>query len=243
MSTGHDSRDDRAIGRSAQGLFSWHLACCGLLLVGCASARPSGQSLLSSPSASLASIPCIPGALTGRVVNDSTGESLVGARILVLGTKRGADTDIDGMFRIDSIARGRIVLRTMRIGFKPRSDTIQVDPRSGLRLELRLRPVWIELREVCACDPVYIDLRIRVLDASTGRRILNSAVTVTSNATGRISRGDMMRDSQWTDRVSLPADGKDYRLVITAPGYRSWELSSVVANGGAREIVALLQPR
>ncbi len=231
------------MGRSAQRLLSWHLACSGLLLVGCASARPSGQSLLSSPAVSLASIPCVPGALTGRVVSDSTGEPLVGARIQVLGTKRGADTYIGGVFRIDSIARGRIVLRTMHIGFKPRSDTIRVDPRSGLRLEIRLRPIWMELGEVCACDPVYIDLRIRVLDAFTGRPILNSSVTVTSNATGRISGGEKTRDSQWTDRVFLPAEGKDYRLVITAPGYRSWELSSIVANGGVREIVALLQPR
>ena len=57
------------------------------------------------------------GVLRGFVADSSTGERLVGANVLLVGTPQGASTDHNGEFRISSISAGEYTIRISYLGF------------------------------------------------------------------------------------------------------------------------------
>ncbi|MBP1647760.1 MAG: hypothetical protein H6Q30_1205 [Bacteroidetes bacterium] len=63
---------------------------------------------------------CQSGAIRGQVTDARTGESLVGANIIVVGSKpgHGAATDVNGMFLIHKVPPGEYVLRAAYIGYE-----------------------------------------------------------------------------------------------------------------------------
>ncbi|MCH8027937.1 MAG: von Willebrand factor type A domain-containing protein [candidate division Zixibacteria bacterium] len=58
------------------------------------------------------------GQISGRIIDSHTGLPIVGATVLVVGTNRGANTDLDGKFVIPKIAPGTYTLRISSIGFQ-----------------------------------------------------------------------------------------------------------------------------
>ena len=58
------------------------------------------------------------GQISGRIIDSHTGLPIVGATVLVVGTNRGANTDLDGKFVISRIAPGTYTLRISSIGFQ-----------------------------------------------------------------------------------------------------------------------------
>lgn len=58
------------------------------------------------------------GSLQGKVVDKLTGEKLVGANVLVVGTVIGAATNIDGEFKITGIPVGKRIIKISYIGYK-----------------------------------------------------------------------------------------------------------------------------
>ena len=80
--------------------------------------------------------------LSGQIFNADTETGIpVGlgeAVVMVVGMKRGAKTDSMGRFRIDSIPSGRYVMRTRRLGFKPRQDSVVLSDFFGQKVEVGL---------------------------------------------------------------------------------------------------------
>lgn len=64
-------------------------------------------------------------------VEDSTGEPVIGASVLVKGTKTGASTDLDGKFKID-IPDGNATLVISYVGCK----TVEVPAQNGMKIVL-----------------------------------------------------------------------------------------------------------
>lgn len=67
-----------------------------------------------------------PGTATG-IVKDQTGEPLIGASVLVVGTTNGASTNIDGEFSIANVMPGA-TLRISYVGCKPYEAKWQGSP-------------------------------------------------------------------------------------------------------------------
>lgn len=59
------------------------------------------------------------GKIVGKVTDKTTGEILFGVNILVVGTTRGATTDLDGKYTIIGIPIGAYSLRASQIGYSP----------------------------------------------------------------------------------------------------------------------------
>ena len=70
--------------------------------------------------------------VTGRVV-DSTGEPLIGATIMVEGTKEGAVTDIDGNFTINTTSKAKLVISY--VGYT--AQTILVGDKTTIDVTLK----------------------------------------------------------------------------------------------------------
>ncbi len=60
------------------------------------------------------------GSIRGQVTDARTGEPLVGANIIVVGSKpgHGAASDMNGMFLIHKIPQGEYVLRAFYLGYQ-----------------------------------------------------------------------------------------------------------------------------
>lgn len=67
------------------------------------------------------------------VVEDSTGEPMIGATVLVDGSKEGAATDIDGNFTLKNISP-KATLKVSYVGYK--TETVSVNGQTELRIVL-----------------------------------------------------------------------------------------------------------
>lgn len=64
--------------------------------------------------------------LTGRVVDQATGQPLSDVRVLVAGTPRGSRTGEDGRFQIVGVPSGSVEVRAIRIGYEGQAKTVNI---------------------------------------------------------------------------------------------------------------------
>ena len=78
------------------------------------------------------------GIITGTIVEASTGETLIGASVVIEGTNRGSATTADGTFMIRRAPAGDITLIVTYIGYESRSIDVSLDPGEELEIEIEL---------------------------------------------------------------------------------------------------------
>lgn len=67
------------------------------------------------------------GTVSGVVTDQSTGETMPGANVLIKGTLMGQSTDFDGKFSITDVPAGSVVVEASFVGFLPVSRTVAVE--------------------------------------------------------------------------------------------------------------------
>lgn len=152
-------------------------------------------------------------AVVTGIVTDSAGNALSGAIISVPGSNFTARTDDRGEFRITGISPGRLELRARRLGFLPRSQTIEVSGQlspAPLHIALSLQP--------SALQPVVVEA---------------SKVHYHGRLAGYYERLERRSSGVFIDRTEI--DKKDYRtltqLLSQSPGVSSLRIRG--GNGGA----------
>jgi len=158
------------------------------------------------------------------VVRAQNGRALGDAVVAVDAKHVAAYTDSLGRFRMQ-LPPGRYSLRTLRVGYDRRTDSVRVPSVGGLALEIPMHEAAVYLMNVCACDPVWapvVTLEIR----TEARAPIRYAIVTT-----RISDEPCQRDSipatdffngVATRRVlGLRQDGVA-SVEVRAPGYREW---------------------
>ena len=70
------------------------------------------------------------GTLAGTVTDAASGETLIGVNVLVIGTTRGAATDIDGQFEIGDLRQGDYTVRVSYVGYQT-LDFTGIEVRNG----------------------------------------------------------------------------------------------------------------
>ncbi len=89
------------------------------------------------------------GKIAGKIIDKSTGEALIGANILIIGSTIGASSDIDGNYFILNIPPGEYQVKASMIGYS--SFTIQkvrVSVDQTTKIDFELSPESIELADV-----------------------------------------------------------------------------------------------
>lgn len=97
------------------------------------------------------------GKLSGSVKDTQTGEPLVGANIIVVGTDYGAATNVDGNFVILNIPPGNYSVKISYIGYEPSLVTdvqIIVDQTTSLPVQLNSESIQVEEVVVVATTPM-----------------------------------------------------------------------------------------
>ena len=97
------------------------------------------------------------GKLSGSVKDASTGEALIGANIILVGSDFGAATNLDGNFMILNIPPGDYSVKVSYIGYENKIITdvqIIVDQTTLLPIELGAKSIVVEDVVVVAPKPM-----------------------------------------------------------------------------------------
>ena len=86
--------------------------------------------------------------LSGFVADSSSGESLIGANVILEGTGQGASTNASGFFAITRVEPGNYTVVCSYIGFEPYRQVLTVAPGESRRLDVQLTPEAAFLDEV-----------------------------------------------------------------------------------------------
>ncbi len=89
------------------------------------------------------------GSIAGMVVDATTGETLIGANVIIEGTSIGSTTDLDGQFTIKNIEPGFHDLVFSYIGYQAKTvRNVEVARNERTRIDLALSPEAVGMDEV-----------------------------------------------------------------------------------------------
>ncbi|MDQ7041533.1 MAG: TonB-dependent receptor [Rhodothermus sp.] len=109
------------------------------------------------------------GLLTGQVVDGTTGAPLPFAHVLLADAGTGTITNEAGLFTLSGLLAGPHRLVISYVGYRPKVDSVRIDPDHPVYLRIALEPTPLE------APPIVIDgLVHRPLSADLGRLQLNA---------------------------------------------------------------------
>jgi len=88
------------------------------------------------------------GSLTGKVIDDETGETIPGVNVQIVGLQQGAASNADGVYTIDNIPVGEHTLRASFVGYQTFEREITIQENSRLTQNIRLESGAVGLDEV-----------------------------------------------------------------------------------------------
>ena len=112
----------------------------------------------------------VPGEIAGRVVDDATGQAIIGATVIVSGTSFGTATDGDGRYSF-RVAEGTYPVQVSSIGYQTVRDTLVVRRRQTTRFDARLVEAVGEIGDVAVEAEAERGVGISRLDPRTIREM------------------------------------------------------------------------
>ncbi len=89
------------------------------------------------------------GSISGRVMDGSNNEILIGANIIVVGTTTGTSSDLDGYFSIKGLEPGTYSVKFSFISYQTTTvENIKVETGKDTKLNIQLKPSTTEISEV-----------------------------------------------------------------------------------------------
>jgi hypothetical protein len=97
--------------------------------------------------------------LSGYVRDSETGETMVGATVLVVETRQGGITNKSGYYAVSDIEAGTYTVVYSFLGYKRKEITITLKKRESRRLDVELLPETLQLDEVVVESNRFDDRR------------------------------------------------------------------------------------
>lgn len=165
------------------------------------------------------------GAISGRVVDDFSGNALPGATVHVVGTASLAVTDRSGGFRISGVAAGSQQIEVSYLGFKTKLLDVQIEAGRTIQQTISLEVLSSE--EVTVLAEPFREGQARALNQQ--RNAPNMVNIVSADQIGRFPDPNAAEATQRVPGVTLQRDQGEGRFVIV----RGIEprLTSVSING------------
>lgn len=89
------------------------------------------------------------GVVSGRVFDQGTGEPLAGATVMVVGTRLGAFSDLDGQFRIKNVPAGMHTIQATMVGYN-KIEVTELTVAAGdiAKIDLTLAPSDVKVQDI-----------------------------------------------------------------------------------------------
>ena len=97
------------------------------------------------------------GKLSGRIIDQTTGEGVVGANIIIMGSNIGAAADIDGYYFILNIPPGNYTIKASSVGYTSKiinNVRISVDQTTSINFDLSEESIKLSEVVVSAVKPI-----------------------------------------------------------------------------------------
>lgn len=151
--------------------------------------------------------------LVGRVFDALTGEPLAGAGVVLLETKQGTMTDLDGYYEIEIPEKGEYTVKVSMIGYKPETKKIKITKTTELNFYLKEQTIEMPEQVVKAKKEVQIEKDVSATMMSIGKKSIEQDVDINiqeaiAKRLGAVARGTEIhiRGSR-SNEVMLLLDG------------------------------------
>jgi TonB-linked SusC/RagA family outer membrane protein len=88
------------------------------------------------------------GTITGTVTDQATGDPLENARVILVGPNRIEGTGRDGQYFFRGVPAGNHLVRVLRLGYRPASDSTAVAAGESVDLDFAIIPAPVQLDEI-----------------------------------------------------------------------------------------------
>ena len=78
------------------------------------------------------------GTIEGVVTDSTSGETLAGANVIILGTSLGSATDLDGDYRVSRVPAGSCTIKVSYVGYIPKQFDIDIIDGETIKLNVKL---------------------------------------------------------------------------------------------------------
>lgn len=129
--------------------------------------------------------------VSGYVVDDETGETLIGATVFNSVAGYGTSTDGNGFFRLTGVKSGNTILRISHMGYQAKELQVTVSIKSILLETIRLVPELYELEAVSVIGKRHETIGDREVETSQQRITPQAIVNIPS------ARGDIFKAIQY----------------------------------------------
>ena len=86
--------------------------------------------------------------ISGYVVDEETGETVIGAAVVVKGTYKGCITDVNGFYHLSELTSGKHILEISHLSYETRSIEVIIEDKGVILPDISIPPKAIELKEV-----------------------------------------------------------------------------------------------
>ncbi len=88
------------------------------------------------------------GKISGKITDKITGENLIGANVIILGTSFGAASNLEGKYLITNIPAGNYIVKVTYIGYEPQQYNVEIKDNQHLVLNFQLTVVSVATQEI-----------------------------------------------------------------------------------------------
>jgi TonB-dependent receptor len=187
------------------------------------------------------------GASLGGIVRDAvTGESLLGANVVLMGTGKGASTDNEGKYSILNINPGKYNIKVSYIGYREQNSSVTLEEGVKSTLNFKLDPVGIEGQEIVVTSQATGQTEainqqlssIQIMNVVSSTRIQELPDATVAEALGRLPGISVLRSGGEGDEVVIRGLAPKYNKIMidgvdmsSSNAFdRSQDLSSISSN-------------
>ncbi|MFO7370547.1 MAG: TonB-dependent receptor [Bacteroidales bacterium] len=117
------------------------------------------------------------GSIKGKIEDAETGETLIGATVLIQGTNKGAITDIDGNYTLGGIALGSYNLVISYVSYEQLVERIVVAKGESPELNFKLKPSSVQMDEVKIVANKRTDTEISMISGIKSSNLVASGIS------------------------------------------------------------------
>jgi len=129
------------------------------------------------------------GTITGKIIDESTGEPLIGATVMIVETSQGDATDLDGRYTIKNIQPGTYNLKISYISHTTTTvEDVEVKEGETVRLDITLMPKTEQMEEVVVSARAILNNESALL--SERQRSLTFSDAVSAEFISQTGSGD-----------------------------------------------------
>ncbi|MDR3666655.1 MAG: TonB-dependent receptor [Ignavibacteriaceae bacterium] len=184
--------------------------------------------------------------LAGAVTDAVTGEPLLGANVVLMGTGKGAATDNYGKFNIPNINPGIYKLKVSYIGYLEQNTSVTLEEGAKSTLNFKLEPVGIVGETIVVTSQATGQTEainqqlssIQIMDVVSSTRIQELPDATVAEALGRLPGISVLRSGGEGDEVVIRGLAPKYNKIMidgvdmsSSNAFdRSQDLSSISSN-------------